>query len=140
MRQLAAGLVRHRRDLRANPFGTEPVRQTRAASGGAARLARVGDVEPDGSLFLQTGDHGEEILGLRIAGGPKHPDQAFRLSSRCPAKFLETDRGLDVITQDSFAGVDVSRQQGIDSLPQQRAAESRICCNVPLDKFFKASR
>src|SRR6516164_7649431 len=86
-------------------------------------------------LLLQVAEHAEEVARLRVAARPEHADQALGRCRGRRAQLLEADRGLDVVAQDSLAGVDIAGQHGVDPLAQQRLAVSGIACDLPLHQF-----
>jgi hypothetical protein len=61
----------------------------------------------------------EQIPGLRIAAWTQHSHQAFRRPFGSKAQFLESDRRVDVVTQDRLSRIEVARQKTFDSFPKQ---------------------
>src|SRR3984957_11253838 len=97
-------------------------------------------VQFDAGLFLQVADDAEEIARLRIAARAEHADEAFRRRAGRRAELLDTDRRLDVVAQDRFAGVHVATEHGVDAFAQQRISERGIACDPLLHQLLKISR
>jgi hypothetical protein len=68
---------------------------------------------------LKFGDHVEDVSRL---GGPfraKHAHEALGRHVRHVAQFLESDRRIDVVTQDRFTGIRIAGEQALNALAQQ---------------------
>src|SRR4029453_5380022 len=90
------------------------------------------------SSLLQIPDHVEEVLGLRVATRPEHPDQAFGWRSGRGPEFFKTDGRLDVVAEDRLSGLHVTGEHRIDSLTQKCLRKFRVILDVALDQLLEA--
>jgi hypothetical protein len=72
----------------------------------------------------------EQIAGLRVAAG-QHAHEALRRTLRATTQVLEPNRRVDVVAQQRFPLVQISREQALDTFAQKRCDTSDLWACAP---------
>src|ERR1043166_4786330 len=89
---------------------------------------------------LELGDDGEQIARAWISVRTEHPHEALGRRAGRTCELREANRSVDIVAQDGLAGLQISGQEQLDSLLEQRLAESRIAGGSLLYGFFEFPR
>jgi len=85
-------------------------------------------------------DQLQEITGLGISFGTEHAHEAlWRFVSKA-AQLFKTDRGIDVIAQNSLTGLELSGEKTFDAFAQKLVTKSGIALDTGLDRLLKIAR
>src|SRR4051812_4611657 len=98
-------------------------------------LQRDFEMKSLGALELR--NHVEQIPRLRIPVGAEHAHKALGRRVGEVAELLKADRTVDVVAQDRFAGIDVTRHQAFDSLLQESGPELRLTLQTLAHRFLE---
>jgi hypothetical protein len=98
------------------------------------------DFEAHAFRALQIGNDLKQIAGGGIPVGAKHLVKSLYVELGMPGQLGESDRGIDIITQQFFAERHVSREKAFDRLAQKPLSIGGVAFHTCLDRFPKIPR